>query len=82
MAVPLLIEKYKKLRSEPAWKLLAADTAPEILAILQTLLFDTDRRLKESVMIEKLLRIYNNMETGTVTRETVTSKIREHFYQS
>lgn len=82
MAVPLLIEKYKKLRSEPAWKLLAADTTPEVLAILQTLLFDTDRRLKESVMIEKLLRIYNNMETGTVTRETVTSKIREHFYQS
>lgn len=39
MAIASLTESYKVLRRETAWTLLAADTAPETLALLQTLLF-------------------------------------------
>lgn len=75
MTASALISKYKKLRDLPAWKLLAASTAPEILGILQTLLFDSERRVKESVLIERMLRIYNEMETETFTREMVLAKL-------
>lgn len=75
MTAPALLAKYKKLRDQPAWRLLAASTGPEILAILQTLLFDSERRVKESVLIERMLRIYNEMETESVTREMVLAKL-------
>ncbi len=73
MTPAALINAYRKLRQEPSWKLLAADTGPETIAVLQTLLFDQDRRLKDSVLVERMLRIYNVLRTDTVTREMVTA---------
>jgi Protein of unknown function (DUF3375). len=43
-----------RLKSEPAWRLLGAHQAPEILALLRYLLFDTNRVLPGSVLTEKL----------------------------
>lgn len=63
------ISKYEELRKKPAWTILAADSAPEILGVLQCLLFDQERRLKESVMIEKVTKIFNERQTQTFTRE-------------
>jgi hypothetical protein len=45
---------FERLRSEPAWQLLRASLAPEVLALLQHLLYDTDRVLPGSVLIERL----------------------------
>lgn len=45
---------YDRLRSEPAWRLLSANLAPEVLALAQHLLFGTDRVLPASVMTERL----------------------------
>ncbi len=43
-----------RLKDEPAWQLLRANKAPEILALLQFLLHDTDRVLPGSVLTERL----------------------------
>ena len=59
LAVASLIERYRRLRSQPMWSLLAADTGSETIACLQVLLYDTDRRLAQSVFAERLLRLLN-----------------------
>lgn len=69
------ISKYEELRKKPAWTILAADSAPEILGVLQCLLFDQERRLKESVMIEKVTKIFNERQTQTFTREMAVDKL-------
>lgn len=45
---------FDRLNKEPAWHLLNANYAPEILALLQHLLYDTDRVLPGSVLTERL----------------------------
>lgn len=45
---------FDRLRGEPAWRLLTATLAPEVLALLQHLLNDTDRVLPGSVLTERL----------------------------
>jgi hypothetical protein len=46
----------RQLRSQPLWRLLAADKAPAVLAMLQTLLFEADKALPGSVLLERLTR--------------------------
>ena len=43
-----------RLRNEPSWRLLSANLAAEILALLQHLLYDGDRVLPGSVLTERL----------------------------
>lgn len=45
---------FDRLRGEPAWRLLSANLAPEILGLMQTLLYDTDRVLPGSVLTARL----------------------------
>lgn len=47
---------YRQLRSEPLWRLLAADSGPAVLALLQTHLYDTDRTLPASILHERIER--------------------------
>jgi hypothetical protein len=54
MTAALHAATYERLRSEAAWKLLSADLAPDVLALLQHLLFDTQRSLPASVLYERL----------------------------
>lgn len=75
MAIASLTESYKVLRRETAWTLLAADTAPETLALLQTLLFDNERRLTNSVFTDRLTRLLNETAVETVTREAAAARI-------
>ena len=75
MAIATLTESYKVLRHQTAWSLLAADTGPETLALLQTLLFETDRRLANSVFVDRLMRLLNEMSVETVTREAAATRI-------
>lgn len=46
----------RNLREQPMWKLLAADRAPAIAALLDTLLLEQDKVLLSSVMEERLTR--------------------------
>lgn len=54
MKPQLYASTYERLRTEPTWRLLSANTAPEVLALLQFLLYDTDRMLPASVLTERL----------------------------
>lgn len=62
---------FDRLRGEPAWRLLTATLAPEVLALLQHLLYDGDRCLPSSVLIERLttelqlLRAQGRQMSGT-----------------
>lgn len=71
------IERYRELRRSTAWTLLAADTAPETIAFLQTLLFDDERTLAESVLIDRLTRLMNRASIETVSRETASGRIAQ-----
>src|SRR5256885_5104009 len=46
----------RSLRAQSLWRLLAADKAPAILALLQTLLLDNEKILSSSVLKERLTR--------------------------
>lgn len=46
----------RKLREQPLWRLFAADTAPAVIAVLQTLLLENERVLPGSVLLERLTR--------------------------
>ena len=54
MTAALHAATYERLRREAAWKLLSADLAPDVLALLQHLLYDTQRALPASVLHERL----------------------------
>jgi len=44
------------LRSRPLWRLLAADKAPQVMGLLQGLLFDHEKSLASSIFHERLAR--------------------------
>lgn len=50
------ITTWQRLRQQPTWKLLAADNAPLIAALLQALLLDAERQLPSSLLHERLAR--------------------------
>lgn len=50
------IAMYRRMRTQPLWKLLASDNAPVVLGLLQTHLYESQRRLPGSVFTERLER--------------------------
>ncbi|MBS7458088.1 DUF3375 domain-containing protein [Coralloluteibacterium stylophorae] len=63
------IATYRRLREQPLWRLLAADHAPEILGLLQTLLFEHERRLPASVLHERLQHELDSLAASNLPRE-------------
>lgn len=56
MKVRAHLATWLRIRQQPVWKLLAADSAPLIAALLQGLLLDGDRQLPASLLHERLAR--------------------------
>ncbi len=50
------VATLQRLRQQPIWRLLAADNAPTITALLQGLLHDGERQLPASLLHERLAR--------------------------
>lgn len=50
------IGNFRTLRERPLWKLLASDNAPTVLAIFQANLYDKERTLSASVLLERVAR--------------------------
>lgn len=50
------IATWQRLRQQATWKMLAADNAPIVAALLQGLLFDAERQLPASLLHERLAR--------------------------
>ena len=63
------ISRYRHLREQPQWKLLAADHAPEIIGLLQGLLMDGERTLPSSVLNERLQRALDQLAGDELSRE-------------
>lgn len=54
MKAPRGTASLRNLREQPLWRLLAADKAPAVIALLQSLLFDDDKALVSSALHERL----------------------------
>ncbi|KHL52642.1 DUF3375 domain-containing protein [Xanthomonas cannabis] len=63
------IAGYRQLREQPVWKLLAADHAPELIGLLQTVLMDGERRLPSAVLHERLQRQLDALRADELSRE-------------
>jgi hypothetical protein len=49
-------QALRQLRQQPTWKLLAAENAPAVMALIQTHLLDGLRRLPASLLVERIGR--------------------------
>lgn len=63
------IARYRALREQPLWKLLAADQSPEVIGLLQTLLLDSERGLPAAVLHERLQRMLDDLNVDQLSRE-------------
>ncbi|MEA9771093.1 DUF3375 domain-containing protein [Xanthomonas campestris] len=63
------IARYRSLREDPLWKLLAADHAPEVIGLLQALLLDGERQLPAAVLHERLQRLLDDINAEQLARD-------------
>ena len=47
---------YRRMRTQPMWRLLAAGNGPTVLGLLQTHLYDAERSLPASILHERIAR--------------------------
>ncbi|GAB2570046.1 DUF3375 domain-containing protein [Dyella jejuensis] len=69
MKLQARIAGYRRLRDQPLWRLLAADHAPELIGLLQTLLLDSERRLPDSILHERLQHHLDAINASDLPRE-------------
>lgn len=69
MKLQARIAGYRRLRDQALWLLLAADHAPELIGLLQTLLQDGERRLPASVLHERLQDHLDAINASDLPRE-------------
>lgn len=69
MKLQARIAGYHRLREQPLWRLLAADHAPELAGLLQTLLLDGERRLPASILHERLQHQLDAINASNLPRE-------------
>jgi hypothetical protein len=63
------IAAYRQLRERALWKLLAADHAPELVGLLQTLLLEGERRLPGPVLHERLQQLLDSLKADELSRD-------------
>jgi hypothetical protein len=51
-----LLATYRRMRTQPLWRLLASDNGPTVMAMLQTHLYDAERSLPASILHERIGR--------------------------
>ncbi|SFS01041.1 Protein of unknown function [Dyella sp. OK004] len=69
MKLQARVAGYRQLRDQALWRLLAADHAPELIGLLQTLLQDGERRLPASVLHERLQDHLDAINASDLPRE-------------
>lgn len=58
------VATYQRLRADPVWRLLAADNAPILVAVLQANLLDGESKLQASILYERLTRNLEDLRTA------------------
>jgi hypothetical protein len=72
----------RNLREQPLWRLMAADKAPVVLAILQGLLMDTEKTLPSSILHERLTRDLDQLRAaGEVLPQTAQGYLADWLAQ-
>lgn len=62
---------YRRMRTQPLWRLLASDNGPTVLGLLQTHLYDADRTLPASILHERVGRELEHLRgTGEAWPQT------------
>jgi hypothetical protein len=75
---PRFIAAYRRLRDQPLWKLLAAEHAPVVIALLQTHLFESDRSLPASIFHERIERDLEELRAqGLVLPQTAQAYVAD-----
>lgn len=72
------IEDLRRTHNNPAWRLLRADYAPEIIGILKTMLYDKERRLLGSVLAERIAQQLDWMHSRGMT---MAQGAQQYVYQ-
>ncbi len=63
MKADKLLAIYRRMRTLPLWRLLASTNGPTVVALLQTQLYETDRRLPASIFHERIERELEQLRT-------------------
>jgi len=63
------IASFRRLRGQALWRLLAADHAPEVIGLLQTLLGGDERRLPGSVLAQRLQHELDDLNASELPQE-------------
>lgn len=72
----------RNLREQPLWMLLAADKAPVVIALLQSMLFEDDKMLASSALHERLVHGLDQLRaTGEDMPQTAQAYIAEWLRQ-
>ena len=50
------IAAYRRMRTQPMWRLLASDSGPTVIGLLQSHLYEKERSLPASILFERLTR--------------------------
>jgi len=50
------IATYRRMRTQPLWRLLASDNGPVVIGLLQVHLYEKERSLPASILFERLTR--------------------------
>jgi hypothetical protein len=50
------IATYRRLRTQPLWRLLASNNGPTVIGLLQSHLYEKERSLPASILFERLIR--------------------------
>lgn len=76
------MSELRALRTQPHWKLLAADTAVPVIAMLQALLLDKDKTLPASALYERLGRMLEELrDAGEALPQTAQAYVADWLAQ-
>jgi len=54
---------YRRMRTQPLWRLLASDNGPTVIGLLQSHLYERERSLPASILFERLTRDLEELRT-------------------
>lgn len=78
MKADTLISTYQRLRSEAAWRLIAADNGPIIIGLLQAHLYETEQSLPASIFQERIQRDLEDLQArGETLPQTAQAYIAD-----
>nr|VFJ48514.1 MAG: Protein of unknown function (DUF3375) [Candidatus Kentron sp. FW]VFJ59321.1 MAG: Protein of unknown function (DUF3375) [Candidatus Kentron sp. FW] len=64
MKADKIITTYRRMRTQPLWRMLAFDKGPMVIGFLQSHLYEKKRTLPASILFERLTRDLEELRPG------------------